>query len=180
MRIIKENAVAVIIDVQERLMPVINDNDQLLARLQMLIQGLNALEVETIVTEQYTKGLGFTVDSIKDNLKAYSPLEKICFSCHEDEGFKNKLYSTEKNHVIIAGIEAHVCVQQTVLDLIDDGFIPVVVEDCVSSRTLHNKQIAIERMRAAGAIITTYESILLELCRAAGTDTFKTISKLIK
>ncbi len=180
MRIIRDNSVAVIIDVQERLFPVIHENECLQRNLQLLIEGLESLEVPIIVTEQYTKGLGFTIEPIKNSLSDYSPLEKICFSCHDDDQFKQALSDTKKNHVIIAGIETHVCVLQTALDLIDDGYVPVVVEDCVSSRKLHDKEIAIERLREAGAIITTYESILLELCRVAGSDTFKSISKLIK
>lgn len=180
MRIVRDNTTAVIIDIQERLFPHIDNNKQILANIEILIRGLEVLEVPVLLTEQYTKGLGTTVQEVRACLSAYDPIEKMSFSCHDNEQFKSALNSTGKNQVIIAGIEAHVCVQQTVHDLIDDGYMPVVVENCVSSRNGHDKHIAIERMRAAGAIITTYESILLELCRISGTDQFKAISQLIK
>ena len=90
------------------------------------------------------------------------------------------LRASGKSQIIICGIETHVCVMQTVIDLLEKGFIPVVIADCVSSRSPSDKHIALERMRQEGAIISTYESILFELARVAGTDTFKTISKLVK
>ena len=104
----------------------------------------------------------------------------MAFSCCDDTGFMNELKTFGKKNVIIAGIESHVCVLQTTIDLLENNYQPIVVEDCVSSRTLNNKNMAIERMRQEGAIITTYESILFELCRFSGTDAFKAISKLVK
>ncbi len=180
MRILKEDTIALIVDIQERLFPHIFEHEQLARNTSILIQGLQLLDLSIIVTQQYTKGLGPTIHSIQQTLVNSKPVEKISFSCCDDDKFMKKLDSTGKNKVIIAGIESHICVQQTTLDLLDKGFVPIVIEDCVSSRKAHDKSIAIERMRTEGAIITTYESILFELCRYAGNDTFKSISKLVK
>ena len=180
MRILKENTAALIIDIQERLFPYIYQHDDIAKNTGILIEGLRALKVPITVTQQYTKGLGPTIEPVHISLGTYNPIEKMAFSCCDDEGFMKELKNIGKTNVIIAGIEAHVCVLQTTIDLIEAGFIPVVIEDCISSRTLNNKTIAVERMRKEGAIISTYESILFELLRFSGTDTFKQISKLVK
>lgn len=180
MRIHKDDTTALIVDIQERLFPHIFEHEQIAQNTSILIQGLQLLNIPTIVTQQYTKGLGSTIPSIQQVLDEPEPVEKISFSCCDDEGFMKKLNDTGRKSVLIAGIESHICVQQTTLDLLDNGFIPIVIEDCVSSRKAHDKHIAIDRMRTEGAIITTYESILFELCRFAGNDTFKSISKLVK
>ncbi|QXM06591.1 hydrolase [Crassaminicella indica] len=179
MRILKENTTAVIIDIQERLLPHMNSKE-LLKNLTILIEGLKALDIPIIVSEQYTKGLGPTVSKIKGMLEDSENIEKISFSCCDEPKLQEKIDNLNKEWIIIAGIESHICVLQTVIDLIDNGYTPVVIEDCISSRKENDKKIAIERMKKEGAIISTYESILFELCRYAGNDTFKTISKLVK
>lgn len=180
MRILKENTGAAIIDIQERLLPHIYKNKKLLNNIKILIKGLQALDIPMVVTEQYTKGLGPTVEEIHQILEEYKSLEKMSFSCCDEPAIQTALDNMNKKWIIIVGIESHICVLQTVIDLIAKGYIPVVIEDCVSSRKENDKKIAIERMKEAGAIITTYESILFELCRYADNDTFKTISKLVK
>ena len=180
MRILKENTAGLIIDMQERLFPFIQNNEELTKNTKILIEGLKHLEIPIIVTQQYTKGLGGTIEPINLSLGNYQHLEKMAFSCCDDTGFMSAINNFNKKHVIIAGIESHVCVLQTTIDLLENNYQPVVIEDCVSSRTLNNKNMAIERMRQEGAIITTYESILFELCRFSGTDAFKAISKLVK
>lgn len=180
MRIHKEHTSAIVIDIQERLFPHIHENKVLEKNVNLLIQGLNLLKIPVIVTEQYRKGLGPTIESVSGSLIDFHPIEKLSFSCCDESKFLKDLMLKNSKHVIIAGIEAHVCVLQTVIDLVDNGFHPVVVEDCVSSRKANDKHMAIERMRSEGAVITTYESILLEICRVAGNDTFKAISQLIK
>ena len=180
MRIVKENTLGLVIDYQERLLPHITENQQLLANTLVLIKGLMALGIPLVVTEQYRKGLGITVPEIKNVISPFNPMEKVSFSCCDDPGFRNALAETGQKFVVICGIEAHVCVLQTAIDLIKNNYVPVVVADCISSRTLGNKQTAIERMRQEGVIITSCESILFELCRFAGTDQFKAISKLVK
>jgi nicotinamidase-related amidase len=180
MRILKDYCVGLMIDFQERLLPHIHENELLLKNTEILIRGLQALEIPVLVTEQYTKGLGFTVDALKQLFPSFQSIEKIAFSCCDDEQFAVKLKSLAKKYIIIAGIESHVCVLQTSMDLLEKGFTPVVVEDCVSSRKLNDKLLAIKRIDKMGGLITTYESILFELTRFAGTETFKAISKLVK
>ena len=180
MRISVDNTAGIIIDIQERLFPHIFRREELERNVGILIQGLNLLKVPLLVTEQYRKGLGSTIPSVMENLTNFEPIEKISFSCCDESRFLRELNLMNKKYIVLAGIEAHVCVLQTVIDLVESGYHPVLVEDCVSSRKENDKMVAIDRMRGEGAIITTYESILLELCRIAGTETFKKISNLIK
>jgi nicotinamidase-related amidase len=180
MRINKEQACGLIIDIQERLFPHIYKHDFIADNTAILIRGLKILELPVILTQQYTIGLGETISVIKGSLPDLTPIEKNCFSCCDEPMFKDSLKQVDKKFVIIAGIEAHVCVLQTVLDLLTDGYTPVVIENCISSRKNRDKKTAVERMRQEGAIITTYESILFELTRFAGTAQFKEISRLVK
>jgi nicotinamidase-related amidase len=180
MRILKNNTIALIVDVQERLFPHISDHEIIEKNINTLIQGLKALGIPIILTEQYKKGLGATIWSIRESLGIYNAYEKMCFSCYEESTIKSKIESIDPRTVILTGVEAHVCVLQTCIDLIEYNYIPVVVEDCVSSRKPNDKKIAIDRMRSEGAIITSYESILFELTRISGTQEFKNISKLVK
>ncbi len=180
MRVSRHESAGVIIDIQERLFPHIYQQEVLEKNVRILIQGLQLLEIPILVTQQYTRGLGKTIPSIAESVQPFHIIEKISFSCCDESNFLAELTRLNKKFVIIAGIETHVCILQTVPDLIDNGFIPVVVEDCVSSRKENDKKIAIERIRQEGGIVTTYESILLELCRVAGSETFKAISGLIK
>ncbi len=180
MRILKENTGAIIVDVQERLVPHIHENRELINNLEILIKGLKTLDIPIVVAEQYTKGLGPTVEGIHKSLGEYKSIEKTSFSCCDNGLIKDELSLLNKKWIIVAGIEAHVCVLQTVIDLIDIGYAPILIEDCVSSRKENDKKIAVERMKSEGAIIATYESILFELCRRSGTGEFKMISQLVK
>ena len=180
MRIKKDDTIAVIIDVQQRLYPFIYDNDKLTDKLVRLIKGLNVLGIEIIVTEQYSKGLGNTIPEVQEALGLFNHIEKMSFSCCGINDFNITLKDKEKKNVIIAGIESHVCVLQTVIDLLEEDFQPILIEDCVSSRNPNDKRIAVERMRQEGAIISTCESILFELLEFSGTDEFKAISKIVK
>lgn len=180
MRINAKDAVGLIIDIQERLFPFIANNEQITRNTSILIEGLKALEVPIMVTEQYTKGLGVTIAPLRDLLTEIRFIEKMAFSCCDEPKFFEELALKAPQFVIIAGIESHVCVLQTTIDLISNGFRPVVVEDCVGSRNPNDKAMAIARMRQEGATITTYESILFELLRRSGSDSFRKISKLVK
>ncbi len=180
MRIQRGDTVAVVVDVQERLFPHIYQHGQLEHTLRMLIRGLQILDIPIVLTEQYPKGLGTTIAGVRELLPENAAIEKLTFSCCGSDDFLRTLYGLGRNNVILMGIETHVCVMQTALDLLESGYAPIVVEDCVSSRTLHNKEIAIARMRDEAAIITTCESLLFELCAIAGTDEFKQISHLVK
>ena len=180
MRILKDHTAALIIDVQERLYPFIHENEKLTRNLTILIQGLKIIGVPVFVTELYVKGLGPTIEPVTALLGNIQRVEKVSFSCCDEPRVMEAIAVTGKENIIIAGIESHVCVLQTAIDLKRNGYIPVVVEDCVSSRNPNDKTRAIERMRQDGAIITTCESILFELLRYSGTEQFRGISKLVK
>jgi len=180
MRIIKEQSCGLIIDIQERLFPHIYKHEILANNTKILIKGFKILELPLIMTQQYTPGLGETISVVRELLPEIGHIEKNCFSCYDEPIFTDSLKRVNKKFVIIAGIEAHVCVLQTVLDLLANSYVPVIVENCISSRKNRDKKTAIGRMRQEGAIITTYESILFELTRFAGTPQFKEISRLVK
>lgn len=180
MQIKKENSIGVVVDIQTRLYPLIHEHETLTRNNTILIKGLRALKMPIVVTQQYTQGLGPTIPEIEDALGEYKHIEKTAFSCCGEPHFNEELARSAKMHVIVCGIETHVCVMQTVIDLIGQGYIPIVVEDCVGSRKPNDKVMAVERMRQAGAIITTYESILFELLKYSGTDEFREISRLVK
>ncbi len=181
MRIHKEDVMAMVIDFQEKLVPHMNDNHNLIKNTAILIKGLETLKVPIITTQQYTKGLGMTVEEIgKAFDKDFEYLDKISFSCYGDEIIKEEIRKLGKKSIIICGIEAHICVMQTVIDLLEDGYDVIIIEDCISSRKYNDKINGIRRMEKEGAIIATYESILFELIKVAGNDTFKIISNLIK
>ncbi len=187
MRVKREDVIGVVIDLQERLLPHIQDSAALELRVARLIQGLALLEIPLLVTEQYRKGLGPTVPAIADALRAGGAgaaldgaVDKLSFSAVGDKVFLDQLRTRRKKFVLLFGVETHVCVLQTAIDLIDLDYIPVLIEDCTGSRHPENRRIAIERMRAEGVIITSAESILFELCRVAGAPQFKALSQLIK
>ncbi len=180
MRILKDKAVAVVIDFQERIFPAIHDHEKLSQNVPLLIEGLKVLGIPVIVTEQYVKGLGPTISEISEKITEIERIEKASFSCCDEPRFMMDLASSGRDYVIIAGIESHVCVLQTAIDLQENGYHPVVVEDCISSRNPNDKLMAIERMRKEGVTITTYEAILFELLRHSGGEIFKAISRLVK
>lgn len=181
MRINKEDVMAMVIDYQEKLVPHMNQCNELIENTIKLILGLDILQVPIIATQQYTKGLGITVDDISKAFSTeFKSIEKISFSCYGEAFVKDEIRKLDKKCIIVCGIEAHICVMQTVNDLLEDGYKVIIVEDCISSRKNNDKVIAMRRMEKEGAIIATYESILFELTKVAGNDTFKAISKLIK
>lgn len=180
MRIIKEDCIGLVVDIQERLLPVMEERESFLKRCGILLGGLKLLEVPVLVTEQYPRGLGSTVPEIREAMQEFRPMEKNAFSCCDEPAFLLALEQSSRRNVIILGIEAHVCVLQTVADLSAGGYHPVVVADCTSSRHMNDKKVALERMYREGAVVTTCESILFELTRRAGNETFKAISALVK
>lgn len=173
---------ALLIDVQERLMPHIHEHSAVAKKIVTLIQGLQALGVPVMRNEQYKKGLGETIPEIlavlsEENQQSF---EKKSFSVCDNPPSWAHIAKQNRRIVLLFGIETHVCVLQTALDLLDAGMQPVVIADAVSSRSPYDKKIALRRMRRAGAITTTVESILFELCRSAENPVFKTISNLVK
>ena len=176
----RHHTLALCVDIQERLLPHIHGHEELVRRSSTLIKGLRILDVPILVTEQYTKGLGVTVPEIAAALGTYEPIEKMSFSCCGNPDVEAAVLGSQRHQIIVFGIEAHVCVQQTVLDLLAQGQKVVVLDDCVSSRSANDARVALQRMRDAGATISTMESVLFELLRVSGTQEFKSISVLVK
>ncbi|MGL4483940.1 MAG: hydrolase [Anaerovoracaceae bacterium] len=175
-----ETAALIVIDYQERLLPVIENGEKSEEDVLKLITGARVVGLPVIVTQQYTKGLGETTGKIKEALGVFTPVEKTTFSVFGTDEFIKVLNKSKAKQLIICGIESHVCVQQSVLDALELGYQVFVPEDCVGSRKLNDKKIAGKRMRKEGAIYTTYEAILFELIGGAKSPHFKEISKLVK
>ena len=168
-----------IVDVQEKLTPAIPDVERMISNCRRLIEGAKILGVPAFATEQYPKGLGATVPELA-SLLTDRPA-KVRFSCAEclNWGFAAE-QSDDRHQVVVAGIEAHVCVLQTVLDLLAHGYRVFVPADAVASRNDFDWDVALQRMSSCGATITTTESVLFEWCEVAGTVEFKQISQLVK
>ncbi|MFP5247984.1 MAG: hydrolase [Thermoanaerobaculia bacterium] len=179
----RTNAVLVLIDVQEKLMPVISNADEVQLNLTRLIRGAHILGIPVIVTEQYVKGLGPTVEPVRRALEetaGYRPIEKSCFSAHGCAPFAAQLAALERKQVLLAGVEAHVCVYQTASDLLASGYEVSLIADAVSSRTQMNVGVAVRRLMSDGVKLSSTEMALFELTVAAGTEEFRAISRLIK
>ncbi len=179
----KREKVMLFIDFQEKLMPAINCCGELTENTVKLAKGAAELNLPILVTEQYVKGLGPTIDTINEAFGGKATyFEKMHFSAVGEEGFLDYLEKEGKGYkeVVICGIETHICVAQTALDLVEKGYKVYVVEDCCGSRTDNNKKIAIDRMARAGVIITTYEAILFEILEYAKSEGFKEVSRIIK
>jgi len=179
MRIERAISAGLVIDIQEKLFPHMDKKELFLKKCTILIKGLKVLGIPVVVTEQYPKGLGATIPEISELLDR-EPIEKMAFSCCDEPAVLQSSPVKDRKTIILCGIEAHVCVLQTVVDLVGSGYNAVVVEDCISSRSSEDKRVAVERMRGEGAQVTTCESILFELARISGTDEFKAISRLVK
>lgn len=169
-----------IIDIQQRINAVMKFRVRVIKNTVKLIEGFNILDVPIFITEQYRKGLGPTEKSILDALTKLDIVEKINFSCCASPPFMEQLHQKNIQQVVVCGIEAHVCVLQTCLDLLAEGFQVHLVVDAISSRKKLDHQTAIDRMQSAGVILTTTETALFELLEQAGTSEFKQISQLVK
>lgn len=175
-----ETTVLIIIDVQGNLAQAMHEKDALFDNLKKLIQGAHILGVPILVTEQYPKGLGPTIPELAELLPDSQPISKVAFSCCREEQFMQALTALNRRHVVIAGIETHVCVYQTTRDLLDRGYAVEIVADAVSSRTVRNRDIGLARMHNCGAALTSVEMVLYELMKTAGTPTFKDVVKVVK
>lgn len=180
MRILKDETIALVIDMQERLFPHIFEAEKLEKNLTILVEGLKLLQVPILISEQYKKGLGDTIVEIEELVKDFPHMEKTAFSCCDEPNIQEHIELSGKRNVILAGIESHVCLLQTAIDLKERGFNPILVADCTSSRSPENLFIGIERYKQEGITITSAEAILFELCRYAKGDAFKALSKLVK
>ena len=174
-----DNTVLLLIDFQAKITPAIHNHEALVRRAAAYVKGCQILNVPVIATQQYTKGLGETVQTLKDVIEVYEPIEKETFSCCGDEVFVDKLGVLGRKNVIVTGIEAHICVQQTVLDLLKAEYNVYVAADGVGSRNETDRMYAEKRMREAGAVFSTIESILFELLVRGDHPKRKDITYLI-
>jgi len=172
-----DDSAVLIIDVQEKLLPVVSEPEALVERTKLLISGAQILKVPVLYTEQYPQGLGNTVESLRSDGSVYEKRMFSCRECGELLGYFNK---NGIRNVVIAGIEAHICVLQSALDCMANGFNVHVVVDAISSRRSQDQEIAIKRMEMAGVTLTTAESTLFQWCETAQHDQFKAISNLVK
>ncbi|HUK83600.1 MAG TPA: hydrolase [Verrucomicrobiae bacterium] len=178
-RLTPQNSALVVIDVQEKLMNLMARRAEVLAAIQKLIGAARVLKLPTLVTAQYIKGLGPVCAEIVEATPGITPMEKLAFSCCGSEEFLRSLKDLRRQRIILCGIEAHVCIQQTAIDLMKDYFV-YVCADAICSRQWHDHKVAVERMRDCGAVITTVESAVFELLREAGTPEFKQVLPLFK
>ena len=176
----RTNAVLIIIDIQGNLAQAMCDKENLFTNNVKLIQGFKAFNLPIIFTEQIPQKLGKTLPVISQELDGIEPIAKETFSCWDDRNFIKQLKALSRKHIVLSGIECHVCVYQTALDLISNGYNVHLVSDAVSSRTPENRQIGIDAMKSAGAHLTSTEMVLFELLRTAADPKFKEIFKIVK
>jgi nicotinamidase-related amidase len=176
----REESALAIIDVQEKLFPLIYDKEKVLENLKKLIQFAKIVGMPIILTEQYPSGLGRTISEIKEILPDAQIIEKVEFSCFGSEKFRDVLRDLDVKNLIVAGIETHICIAQTAIEGVSNGYRVCVVSDATSSRRLEDKNIAIERMKQNNVIVASTEMLIYELLRRAGTQEFKETLKLIK
>lgn len=169
-----------IIDVQGKLATLMHQREQLYRNLQILIQGVQVLGLPIFWMEQYPEGLGPTIPEVAELLTGQEPLPKRCFSAWGQDEFQEKLRASGRRQILLAGIEIHICVYQTALNLLEQDYHVEVVADAASSRTPENKRIGLHKMARAGAEITSVETALFELLQTAGTPQFKDIARLVK
>ena len=180
MHLTPESTIAVCIDYQGKLMPSIHEGEEVLHRAEILVRGLRALGVPILVTQQYTKGLGGTVDPVHSALEDYEHYEKGSFGAYDEPEFKAIVDAYGRKNILLFGTETHICVLQTALGLKYAGYNPMLVEDCCGSRKANDKENGIRRAMGEGIQISGAESVLFELTVVSGTPEFKQISKLVK
>jgi nicotinamidase-related amidase len=170
-----DQCVLLVVDIQEKLLPPIFNKDELVKNSQLLVRLAKILEMPVIATTQYLKGLGPTVPEIASLLGTVQPIDKMQFGCFGSNEFRStlKLLPGNRNTVLICGMEAHICVMQTALGALNEGYLVHVASDAIGSRVRWNWEIGIDRMRAAGAVISTTEMMIYELLRSSGTAQFK-------
>ncbi len=176
----KANSVLLIIDVQEKFRSAMRNPEELAAKINTMIDGAKILGVPIVVTEQYPKGLGKTFEDITAHLEEHQYFEKDCFSACGAPDLMSWLSQTGRRQVMVCGIEAHICVNQTSHDLIHNGFDVHLITDAVASRSPENKEIGLRKMHAAGAVMSCVEMALFEMLVESGNETFKAVQRLVK
>ena len=175
-----DDTICLIIDYQERLTPSINHISDIIINSKKLINGLNILDIPLIVTEQYKKGLKETINDIKNISTSAKYFEKTSFSCIKDQNILDYIKNSNKKNIIICGIEAHICILQSAIDLKDLGYNVIVVCDAIGSRKELDYNIALSRLKQEKITLTTVESLLFELIKDSTHIKFKDISNIIK
>ncbi len=179
----REQLALVVIDMQEPFLGVMHDRERLTANVRLLIETAGTLAVPILPTTQYAKRMGGVAPEITQSFRdfvVHAPLDKICFSCAGADDFLNSLASLNRRQVLLCGVETHICVSQTALDLIQQGYQVHVAADALSSLNLEKHNIIIERMRDSGVLPCAAEAAAYELLQEAGTPEFKAILKLVK
>lgn len=179
MRITAENTMVIAIDYQEKLVPAMADNETLINKTKILLGGCRALQIPLVVTTQYAKGLGNMVENLKTEIENVPIIDKHCFSVWENEKVRSEIPKGTKN-IILCGMESHICVLQSVIDLQEAGYQTIIVADCIASREREDKAYALVRGEKEGSIITTAEAILYEMMADSKHTAFKQISALVK
>jgi nicotinamidase-related amidase len=175
-----DNSIFLLVDTQGKLAHSMYAKDNLFKNLKKLVKGIRVLEIPILWAEQNPKGLGSTVQEIAELLPDLQPIAKYSFSCYQNQEIRQALEALNRHTVLVAGIEAHVCVYQTVRDLRKAQYDVQLVADAVSSRTSENKQIGLEKCRSTGASITSVETALFELLEVAEGDRFKEILEIVR
>ena len=169
-----------VVDIQEKFRPAIADFDAIARKAAILIKAFQMYQLPILVTEQYPEGLGKTVREIAECFPILEVTEKLAFSCMQHEPFVAKLEALEIRNLVVCGIEAHVCVHQTVHDLFHEGYRVWVPQDAIGSRDPANRELAVARMMKAGILVTSVEMLLFEMAFQAGTESFRQIQKMVK
>ncbi len=177
-RLTRDNALLFICDVQTRLLPAIFEAQRLERNIAMLATLARRLELPVVVSEQNSAKIGGTADAIARALGAFESVEKMRFSAWPDA--RNAVESCGRKTVLLCGLEAHICVSQTALDLLDNGYAVFAAYDAISSRREDNRQVGWERMKAAGVLASSTEAAIYELLGQAGTDDFRAMLDLVK
>jgi nicotinamidase-related amidase len=177
-----EQCALIVVDMQEKLLPPIWEKERLVKNVQLLIRLAGILKIPALVTTQYAKGLGNTVPAIAEMLPNTQAIDKMMFSCFGSDAFCSMLKRLpgQRTTVLLCGMEAHICVMQTALGALREGYLVHVAADAVSSRTQLNWQIGLDRMRAAGTILSSTEMMLYELMRSSGAPAFKELLPYLK
>ncbi|MCP5462833.1 MAG: isochorismatase family protein [bacterium] len=177
----REHSFLLIIDIQEKFLPVLDDIEHVIQNAGILIQAALQLDIPIVVSEQFPRGLGSTVETLRNLLPQHvKTFEKTSFSCLGDLRLTNYIKSLKRQQAIIAGIETHICVNQTTHHLLECGFEPHIIADAVTSRTQQNRDAGLRKMESSRAIISSTEIALFELLRGSSHPMFKDIQKLVK
>jgi len=175
-----DDSVLLVIDPQEKLVRMIHNREEVVANILRLIRLAAIFDIPVVLTEHYPQGLGYSVDDVKSVLPSYQPITKRVFSCFGVPEFSETLEATGRKRLLVAGIETHICVWQTVMDAIHRGYAVQVAADCVGTRKSVDHEAALARMGRAGAVVTTCEALIYEVTYRADSDEFKRVLDLVK